>query len=240
RIDVPGGRYTNPGYVDMSAFEEMTRPIPHRSRVRGLPMIAGFHTIAELPDEILVPGDGQVRALIMSSGNPVVTGPAGSTLDRALGTLELFVAHDLLQRESHRHAHWLIPAPHFLEREDLLAGQSVNESARFAQLARRVVEPPATTREEHEFFVDLAVAMDLPLFGDRAFIELVRQRRANASGRLAAPGGFDAHQFYRQALATAGKVTLEQLLEQPHGFIYGAIDFGHTKAAFLTPAAMNA
>jgi hypothetical protein len=46
---VPGGRYTNPGYVDMSAFEGMTRPIPDRSRVRGLPMIAGFHTIAELP-----------------------------------------------------------------------------------------------------------------------------------------------------------------------------------------------
>jgi formate dehydrogenase len=149
--------------------------------------------------------------------------------------LELFVVHDLLQRESHRHAHWLIPAPHFLEREDLLAGQSVNESACFAQLARRVVEPPATTRPEHEFFIDLAVAIDLPLFGDHAFIELVRERRANADGRSRAAEVFDAHEFYRQILASAGNVTLEQLLEQPHGFIYSETDFGHTKAALRTP-----
>jgi formate dehydrogenase len=117
----------------------------------------------------------------MSCGKPVVTGANGGTLDHALSTLELLVVHDLLQRESRQHAHWPIPAPHFLEREDLLPVNGSNECASFAQFGRRVVEPPPTMREEHEFFLDLAVAMDLPLFGDHTFVEKARAARRSSA-----------------------------------------------------------
>jgi formate dehydrogenase len=191
-------------------------------------MIAGFHTIAELPDEILTPGDAQIRALIVSCGNPVVTGPNGRTLDHALSTLELLVVHDLLQRESHQHAHWLIRAPHFLEREALLPVNGSNECASFAQLAFRVVEPPPTMCEEHEFFIDLAVAMDLPLLRGPHL-------RRKGPGRPPPSAVFDPHDLYRQMRATAGKVTLEELFDHPHGLIYGTTELGHMRPKLRTP-----
>ena len=77
--------------------------------------------MSELADEITTPGRGQIRALLINSGNPVISGPDGARLDRALASLELLVVIDFVQRESHRHAHWLLPAVHWLEREDLLA-----------------------------------------------------------------------------------------------------------------------
>ncbi len=59
--------------------------------------------------------------MVINCGNPVVSGPDGAKLDTALGQLDLLVAIDFVQRESHRHAHWLLPAVHWLERDDLLA-----------------------------------------------------------------------------------------------------------------------
>ena len=55
-----------------------------------------------------------------NAGNPVVSAPDGHKLDAALASLELLVAIDLVQRESHRHAHWLIPDTP-ARRDDLLA-----------------------------------------------------------------------------------------------------------------------
>ena len=88
----------------------------HRSRLRDRPMVAGAHTLCELPDEITTPGPSQVRAMVINSGNPVISGPDGAKLDAALAELELLVVVDFVQRESHRYAHWLLPAVHWLER----------------------------------------------------------------------------------------------------------------------------
>ena len=53
----------------------------------------------------------------------MMSGPDSQALDNALSQLELLVAVDLVQRDSHRHAHWLIPGTHFLEREGCTACQ---------------------------------------------------------------------------------------------------------------------
>jgi formate dehydrogenase len=163
RLDAVGGRRVEPGYVPMNTMFG-TRPA-QLSRVRGLPALAGARSLAELADEILTPGDGQVRALICNSGNPVLSAAQGARLDDALGTLELTVAVDLLQRESHRHADWLLPAAHFLEREDLLPVYSSFEDQPFIQFAQAAVTPPHEVREEWVFWRDLATALDIPLFG---------------------------------------------------------------------------
>ena len=47
---------------------------------------------------------------MINCGNPVVSGPDGAKLDNALAQLDLLVAIDLVQRESHRHAHWCCPS----------------------------------------------------------------------------------------------------------------------------------
>jgi formate dehydrogenase len=136
RVDRPGGRRYERGLVDMARlFSLMAPPGEHRTRLRGTPMVAGYHSLPELADEITTPGPGQIRAVILNAGNPVISGPQGTALDAALGQLDLLVAVDIVQRESHRHAHWLIPGTHWLERSEahpILAGR------------RRVSAPTAT------------------------------------------------------------------------------------------------
>ena len=142
RMDRPGGRRFEPGYVDTLRLAGLAKTPPHTSRLTGRGLVAGAHALADLPDEIVTPGRGRIRAMVINSGNPVVSGPDGARLDAALGQLDLLVAIDFVQRESHRHAHWILPAAHWLERNDLLAFTSGMHDEPFVQYGVRAVEPP--------------------------------------------------------------------------------------------------
>jgi anaerobic selenocysteine-containing dehydrogenase len=80
-----------------------------RSRVRGLPETAGDLPASTLADEIEMPGAGQVRALIVYAGNPVLSVPNSRRLASALGQLEFMVAIDLYVNETTRHADVILP-----------------------------------------------------------------------------------------------------------------------------------
>lgn len=177
RMDRPGGRRFEPGYVDTLRLAGLAGTRPHVSRLAGRDLVAGAHALAELPDEITTPGRGQIRALLINSGNPVVSGPDGDSLDAALAQLDLLVAIDLVQRESHRHAHWLLPAVHWLERDDLLAFTSGMHDEPYVQYGVKAVEAPDGAREEWRVFTDLALAMRRPLFGAKGFNSFIRGTR---------------------------------------------------------------
>lgn len=240
RMDRPGGRRFERGYVDTLRLAGLAETAPHRSRVAGREMVAGAHALAELPDEILTPGPGQIRALVINSGNPVISGPDGARLDRALQRLDLLVAIDFVQRESHRHAHWLLPAAHWLEREDLLAFTSSMHDEPFVQFGARAVVPPPQVREEWRIFVDLALAMKRPLFGARGLNGFIRssRRAAAVTGR---PGlAFGPQCINRLMIATSRKVNgrklkWRDLRDNPHGLVLGPREFGHFRAALRTP-----
>jgi formate dehydrogenase len=213
RLDAIGGRRVEPGYLPMRTMFG-TRPAEF-SRVRGLPAIAGARSLAELADEILTPGDGQVKALICNSGNPVLSAAQGPRLDEAIGSLDLMVAVDLLQRESHRHADWLLPGAHFLEREDLLPVYSSFEDQPFIQFAQAAVSPPPDVREEWVFWRDLATALDIPLFG--------------SSTASMTPRG-----LWEQTVNGGGRVTWDDLVASPHGLIYAEKSYHHLDAVLAT------
>src|SRR3546814_18783540 len=84
-----------------------------------------------------------MKAMLIAAGNPVTSGPDGAALDQALSQLELLVSIDFVQRERHRHAHWLIPGTHFLEREGLQVLFAGLVELPFAQYARQAGKPPA-------------------------------------------------------------------------------------------------
>ena len=86
-----------------------------KSRVRGLPEFEGDLPVAVLAEEILTPGKGQIKALITSSGNPVLSTPNGVQLERALEQLDFYVAHDIYINETTRHADLILPSPSGLE-----------------------------------------------------------------------------------------------------------------------------
>jgi len=192
-----------------------------------------------LPDEITTPGPGQIKAMLINCGNPVVSGPDGAKLDAALSQLDLLVAMDFVQRESHRHAHWLLPAVHWLERDDLLAFTSNMHDEPYLQYGPRAVEPPPGARQEWRMFVDLAIAMRKPLFGAKGlngFIAATR-RLARLTGRQSLE--FGPHWIDRLVIATGRKVNGRRIkwrdvMSHPHGWVLGPREFGHFRNALRT------
>ncbi len=236
RIDRPGGRRYEPGYVDtVKIFDLLAKPLQGNSRVRGLPAVAGHHALAELPEEITTPGPGQIRAMIIDCGNPVVSGPNGASLDEALASLDLLVAVDLVQRESHRHAHWLIPGAHWLERSDLMPLVSQLQDQPFAQYGRQAVEPPPGVREEWLFFTDLAAAMNVPLFGYKGVNGFIKASRKLAQWTKRPGLAFHAEWIDALLVTTGRKLKFKNIKAAPHGILFGKKEFGHLKKALKTP-----
>jgi anaerobic selenocysteine-containing dehydrogenase len=86
------------------------------SRVSQKPEVLGEFPVGVLAEEILTPGDGQVRALITIAGNPVLSNPNGTQLDRAFASLEIMVSLDTYVTETSRHADYILPPAGPLER----------------------------------------------------------------------------------------------------------------------------
>jgi formate dehydrogenase len=209
RLDRPGGRFMPNWPMNFAVYKERTASkskVP--SRVRGLPPVVGMHSVSEMADEILTPGKGQIRALMLDGGNPVSCGPDGGKMDRAFESLELLVAVDLFQRESQRHAHWLIPGQHFLERGELHVGLNATNDRPYIQSARAAVPTPPTVRPEWTFYRDLAAAMGLTLFGGR-----FEPTPDNVSRSLLAIG--------------EGAPTIDEVRAAEHGLIFGERTMGH-------------
>jgi anaerobic selenocysteine-containing dehydrogenase len=87
------------------------------TRVRQLPEFGGELPCAALAEEILTPGEGQIRALVTCAGNPVLSTPNGSQLETALASLEFMVAIDIYLNETTQYADVILPPTSPLEHD---------------------------------------------------------------------------------------------------------------------------
>lgn len=87
----------------------------YRSRVNNLPFFNGEFPTATLADEILTPGDGQIKAMITIAGNPVLSAPDGTKLATAFESLDFMVAVDIYLNETTKYADIILPATTGLE-----------------------------------------------------------------------------------------------------------------------------
>ena len=133
-----------------------------RSRIGDLPLLMGGQPGGTLADEILTPGEGQMRALFLDSGNPVLSFPRGDHLAGALDQLELFVALDLYVTESTRHAHYILPTTSFFERADLTDFWVINAPRPWLQMTDAVIEPLGEARHEYDIYDAILARLDLP------------------------------------------------------------------------------
>ncbi|MDT3446564.1 MULTISPECIES: molybdopterin-dependent oxidoreductase [unclassified Pseudofrankia] len=78
-------------------------------RVRGLVRSAAGRPTAALPDEILTPGEGQVRALLSIGGNPATSWPDQLKTVKALRSLDLLVHVDVQMTTTARLADYVLP-----------------------------------------------------------------------------------------------------------------------------------
>jgi anaerobic selenocysteine-containing dehydrogenase len=160
-LDRPGGLmwatpcHGRPSVPGQSTVGRGFRTGRWTSRVSGFPEVKGELPVAVLPEEILTPGEGRIRALFTIAGNPARSSPDSAAVERALADLELMVSVDIYLNETTRHADVVLPVPSSLEKShfDLaFYGLSVRNVANYSP---PVFGPQGPT--EHDVLATLAL-----------------------------------------------------------------------------------
>lgn len=132
-----------------------------RSRVGNFPSVTQFLPSAVMPDDILEPGPGKVRALLSLGGNVLLAAPGGDRLRRGLEQLELSVSFDLYINEAGSYADYVLPGLTFYERADLPMVPFMSMVQPFLQYAEPVIPPVGEARSEFDTFCEILARMGL-------------------------------------------------------------------------------
>ncbi len=142
-------------------------------RVRGLTDTASGLPTSALSDEILTPGEGQVRALFVVGGNPLPNWPNREKVRRALESLELLVVVDPEMSATAQCADYVLgpsigfelPATSFGSEGISFYGLSFGLQEPFGQYQPALIDPPEGSEliEDWRVFYELAKRMGLDL-----------------------------------------------------------------------------
>ncbi len=134
------------------------------SRIGGFPDVLSTFPAALMAQEMTTPGSGQLRALFVSAGNPVLSVPNGRELAEALPGLDLHVSLDLYVNETNKHADYVLPTTTWLERDDAPVAFMQFFTKPFIQYAEPVVAPYGEARQEWQIIEDLADRLGISTF----------------------------------------------------------------------------
>jgi anaerobic selenocysteine-containing dehydrogenase len=170
-----GERLANPGAMSprREVRAEVVAPTRgweggRKSRVRNLGMMMGEKMSGVLADEILQPGEGQVRALIIDGGNPVNALPERARAIEAIEALDLLVCIDPYLSETAQLADYILPPTMMFERPDVpMLFEKTIYPQPYAQYTDAVIAPPGPdVVEDWYVFWALARRMGLELVFD--------------------------------------------------------------------------
>ncbi|MCT7658249.1 molybdopterin-dependent oxidoreductase [Mycobacterium deserti] len=152
RYGIPGERWLN------KAGGALLRTLytRKRSRIGGFPAVLGSEPAAVMAKEISTPGRGQVKALFVSAGNPVLSVPNGDELETAFESLDLMVGIDLYVNETLAHCDYVLPAASMYERDDFPLPFQTLQPTPFRQATEAVIAPVGQARAEWEIIDDIA------------------------------------------------------------------------------------
>jgi anaerobic selenocysteine-containing dehydrogenase len=134
-----------------------------RSRFRGLGRFMDEMPINVFADEVLTPGEGQIRALVCVGGNPAVAFPDQRRVLAALRALELSVVLDVKMTATAALAHFVLGCKLSLEKPGTSRTAEIQLDVPFAQYTPALIHPAFDVIEEWEFFWGLAHRMGTPL-----------------------------------------------------------------------------
>ncbi|XDD45832.1 molybdopterin-dependent oxidoreductase [Leptospira sp. WS39.C2] len=227
-LDTEGGAMFTLPAVDLVGEGSVMRSSPgsfntFQSRVRNLPEFNDELPVSALAEEILTEGDGQIRALFTSAGNPVLSTPNGSKLEKALSGLELIVSFDFYVNETTRYAHYILPPTSAVEHDhyDLIFNVfSVRNTARYNQ---PIFSPEEGMLHDWEIFSDLTKRIELVRSGKELPKELIKTKLT--------PASIIDHALKSGPYGTKNnmeiQMSLELLKNSPH-----VIDLGPLKKSF--------
>ena len=206
-LDVPGGYTFSLPALDM-VWGPMNKPGHFnvwQSRVRKLPEFSGELPCSALAEEILTPGEGQIRALITGAGNPVLSTPNGGQLEQALESLSFMVSVDFYINETTRFADVILPPTSPLEHDHYdmaLSSFAVHNVAKYSQ---PVFEKPADALHDWEILAKL---------GEKVNGLLGKEPMASFPPEMILDMGLKNGPY-------KDRVSLQALKENPHGIDLG-------------------
>lgn len=157
-LDREGGALCTEPAVDLVGATSGGHFNRWQSRVSGLAEYGGELPVSALAEEMLTPGDGQVRALITVAGNPVLSTPNGRQLERGLEGLDFMLSVDLYINETTRHADLILPSTAPLEHDHYDTTFNLFAVRNVTRFNQAVLPKPEGALDDWEIFVGLAQA----------------------------------------------------------------------------------
>jgi formate dehydrogenase len=222
-LDREGGTLVSTGVIDFAAFGKKTGLLLHENESR----IGNFQTVNDsmpggiLADEILTPGDRQIKALFVTGGNPLITMANSERLREAFKELELLVVLDIQPSETASVATHVLPCTSPFQRPDLpfvfplMLGL---QSKPYLQATRAVIPPQGEQRDEATIYVDIAKASGVNLWGSAAAQRVFETARTlNSIGRRGKQPSIPQELLLSGLLRATKQGSFKKLLKEKHG-----------------------
>ena len=225
RLDEPGGMMFTTPAVDLERLAKLVGLATGfgrwRSRVRGLREYGGELPVATLAEEMETKGPGQVRALLVSAGNPVLSTPDGRRLDRVMPRLEFIAAIDPYLNETTRHAHVILPPTSPLQRSHYDVALNTYAVRNVAKFSAAVFERDPDQRHDWEICLELWTRLGRgPLHRVTGAMSRGVLRRIGPEGLLDVALRLGPHGLRRGRHG----LSLRTLRDAPHGVDLGALE----------------
>jgi len=166
------GNLFSPGFYNIARLNDLAEQAATevvRSRIGDFPAVVSCLPAATLAEEILTPGEDQIRALLVMSGDPLISLPNSRKLERALNELDLLVSIDVFMNDTGTLADYILPATTFLEREEYSHFMAACNPMSFVHYSKAIVAPEGEVRDEWQVFNLLSERMGIPSLGEDPF-----------------------------------------------------------------------
>ncbi len=170
RVNKEGEQVPNPGLLtpNKPRRAEVHPPEPAfnygpKARVRGLGEVFGEMPTATLNDEILLEGEGQIKALLCLGGNPMVAFPDQDKTKLAMDQLELLVCVDLYKSATAKLADYIVAPTLSLERDDITMLTDTWYDEPYSHYTRAILPRNEQSREEWEIYWELSKRSGIPI-----------------------------------------------------------------------------
>ena len=223
------------------------------SRVSKYPEVLGEYPASAMAEEISTPGEGQIRAMVVVGGNPILSTPNGERLAKSFADLEFMVSVDIYLNETSKFADVILPVPSSLQRSHYDLALLTFAVRNVANYSKPVLPRLANEPDEWEVLAKIAAIVSglgvetLPsTIDDLTILKLVEGATKDSSSNIF---GRDSEALISE-LSIAGRrgpdrildfllrtgpfgdgfgavpdgLTLDKLIASPHGIDFGALE----------------
>lgn len=198
-----------PVHAEVIAAPRSWQHVPP-SRIRGVGRLGGERLTATLAEEILTPGPGQIKCLVVDGGNPATGVPDQRRMVEALEKVDLLVTIDPYMTATAQLSDYILPPLMQLERADIplnIPGFPLFPDA-WAQYASPVLKPPAGSELIDDWYFYWSIARRLGIAIDFQGKGLLDKDRAPSSDDLI------------DIMLAGSRITLQELKQYPSGKVY--------------------